>query len=400
MSSIINNIFSRSLTDIFRVWKREFRIVFHNIGVVVFFLLLPTIYPIVYGLIYNPELVREVPVTVVDDSRTPLSRDFTQKLNATQNINIISYSANLQEAKRLMNEKECYGILYLPQDFSRKIGCGEVADLNFYSDMSLLIRYRGFLVALTNVSMEMGAKLQTENINDIAPAMAYMAENPVPSFSITMGNPEQGFATFLMPGILVLILQQSLILGICMLGASERERIRLHGSDKMQINTGIFNMMIGKALCYFTIFIIPTIYILHFVPIFFSFPEAKNAIEVFVFITPYLFASIFMGMTLQVFVRERESSFLIIVFTSIIFLFLSGLSWPRYAMNSFWLFVSDCIPAVWAMEGFVRINANGSSLEQTAHPFIMLWLLTAAYFVLAYIIYRCIDHRGKRCLKK
>ncbi|MEG1539190.1 MAG: ABC transporter permease [Muribaculaceae bacterium] len=395
MSSIHKNIFSRSLIDIFMVWKYEFSAVFHNMGVMVFFLLLPTAYPIVYGLIYNTELVREVPVVVVDDARTPLSREFTRNVDATQNINIISYCANLQEAKRLMNEKECYGILYLPKEFSQKIGRGEVADLCFFSDMSLLIRYRGFLVALTNVVVEMGAKLQTANINEIAPGLESMTGNPAPSFSITMGNPEQGFATFLMPGILVLILQQSLILGICLLGANERERIRKIGVDAVSIKTGIFNTMIGKALCYYTVYIIPTIYILHFVPIFFSFPVAANMEQIFIFITPYLFASIFLGMTLQVFVRERESSFLVIVFSSIIFLFLSGLSWPRYAMNSFWYLISDCIPAVWAMEGFVRMNSNGSTLEQTSHQYLMLWLLTVVYFIIAYSIYRWIDRRPR-----
>lgn len=391
--SFKKNIFIHSLVDIFKVWKREFKIVFHDTGALIFFMLLPTAYPIVYSLIYNPELVREIPVTVVDDSRTPLSREFTRNLNATEYVNIISYSANREEAKRLMDEKECYGILYIPEDFSRAIGRGEQANVSFYSEMSLLIRYRSFLVSLNNIVMEMGAKIQSESIGSIAPSYASVTSDPIPSFSITMGNPEQGFATFLIPGILVLILQQSLLLGISMLGAGERERKLKYGYDNLQIRTGIIPSMIGKALCYFTIYIVPTIYILHFVPIFFKFPQLGNSLEIFIFILPYLFSSIFLGMVLQIIVREREASFLIIVFSSVVFLFLSGLSWPRYAMSRFWYLVSDCIPAVWAMEGFVRMNSNGSTLEETSHPFLMLWLLVAAYFILAYLIYRFVDRR-------
>lgn len=394
--SFNKNIFTRSLIDIFNVWKREFKIVFHDTGVLIFFMLLPTVYPIVYSLIYNPELARKIPVAVVDDSRTPLSREFSRNLNATEYLNIISYAANREEAKQLMDKKECYGILYIPEDFSRTIGRGEQANVSFYSEMSLLIRYRSFLVALNNIVIEMGAKIQSESIGSIAPSYAAVTSDPIPSFSITMGNPEQGFATFLIPGILVLILQQSLLLGISMLGAGERERSLKYGYDPLQIDTGIIPSMLGKALCYFTIYIVPTIYILHFVPIFFKFPQLGNALEIFIFTLPYLFSSIFLGMVLQAIVREREASFLIIVFSSVVFLFLSGLTWPRYAMSSFWYLLSDCVPAVWAMEGFVRMNSNGSTLEETAHPFLMLWLLVVAYFILAYLIYRFVDYRKSK----
>ncbi len=392
MSKINDNIISRTCIDIYHVWRREFSNVFHNMGVVIFFLLLPTAYPIVYALIYNPELVREVPVVIVDDARTIESREIGRQLDATQNMRIIGYCANLQEAKQLMNERECYGILYLPSDFSRKLGRGEPTTLSFYSDMSLLIRYRGFLVALTSVTMEMGAKLQQHSIDAISPSLAVNGSNPAPSFGIPMGNTTQGFASFLLPGILVLILQQSLVLGITMLGASVRERRKKNGGiDPLAISTGIIPNMIGKALCYFTIYIIPTIYILHYVPMFFSFPQIGNVAEIFTFVTPYLFASIFLGMVLQVFVRERESSFLIIVFTSVIFLFFSGLTWPRYAMSDLWYMVSSCVPSTWAMEGFVRMNSNGATLEESALPFQMLWLLSAIYFVIAFFIYRFID---------
>ena len=61
------------------------------------------------------------------------------------------------------------------------------------------------------------------------------------------------------------------------------------------------------------------------------------------------------------FVRERESSLLVIVFTSVVCLFLSGPIWPRYAFSPFWKMISDLVPATWGMEGFIRINSNGST---------------------------------------
>ena len=46
--------------SLFRVWRRETRLVFTDIGVLLFFFALPLAYPIVYTLIYNPEVVKKI----------------------------------------------------------------------------------------------------------------------------------------------------------------------------------------------------------------------------------------------------------------------------------------------------------------------------------------------------
>ena len=73
------------------------------------------------------------------------------------------------------------------------------------------------------------------------------------------------------------------------------------------------------------------IYTLHVVPWIFKFPAYGSIVDELLFVVPYLLAVSVFGLSLSVFVTERESSFLVIVFTSVIFLFLSGLTWPRYA---------------------------------------------------------------------
>ena len=72
---------------------------------------------------------------------------------------------------------------------------------------------------------------------------------------------------------------------------------------------------------------------------------------------------------------------LVVVFSSVVFLFLSGLTWPRYAMNPLWVLIGDAVPATWGVEGFVRINSDSGSLAEQGRPLGMLWLLSAVYFV-------------------
>lgn len=397
MMKKILNMLSGWFADMFRVWRREFSHVFHDQGVMLFFLALPTLYPVVYALIYNPELIRDVAVVVVDNSRTAESRHLVRMLDATEPIGIVGYAANMDEAKRAMHEKKCYGIVEIPADYARWLGRGETANVSFYCDMSLLLRFRQFTMALTQVQIAAGAEIQQRTLADLGlPASALASgATPLEVSQQFVGDPSQGFSSFIMPGILMLILQQSVVLGACMIaGAASERRRRNGGIDPLGIDAPATSTVIGKSLCYLAIMLPMVIYTLHIVPWMFKFPAYGNLFDELLFIVPYLLAVSVFGLTLSVFVTERESSFLVIVFTSVIFLFLSGLTWPRYAMSGPWQLIGACVPATWGVQGFVHINSDNASLALQSASYTNLWILTAVYFVAACIVFHF--HRPKR----
>lgn len=379
-----------------RVWRREFYLVFHDVGVMLFFFALPTLYPVVYTLIYNPEVVKEQPIAVVDQSMSVMSRDLTRMIDATDAIKLYGYANSMYEARRMMNNKDVYGILLIPADYEKKLGRGESPTVTFYSDMSLLLRYRTFVQALTNVQLALGDQLRsavTDRLGllaDAAPGITIKQE------AVMMGDPTQGFASFVIPGIIVLILQQSMLLGITMLnaGASERRR-RNGGIDPLAVPAPPSAALVGKTLCYLLLYIPMLLYILHLVPLMFSLPHLGNVWHYMIYMLPMLIASAMLGISISAFVTERETSLLVVVFTSVIFLFLSGLTWPRYAMNGFWTLIGDCIPAVWGLEGFIRMNGNGASLANETHCFLMMWILAAVYAIPAYFLTRYRDRTSR-----
>ena len=332
-----------------------------------------------------------MPAVVVDDCRYETTREYTRRLDASQYVKIAGYAANMQEARQAMAQKECYAIVYFPRDFEECLGRGETAHLSMYCDMSMLLRYKSILMAQTDVTASISADIQAD-VMQIAAMQGLSMGGAVPtvkSTSVPMGNTSMGIASALLPGILVLILQQSLVLGICMLAAGGRERARLNGGiDPMAIRAGTACTMIGKALCYFVIYIVPTIYILKYVPMFFSFPQNGHSLDIMIFMIPFLLSTIFMGMVVQRFIHERETVFLLFVFSSVLFLFLSGLSWPRYGMSPLWTVIGDCFPSTWAVNGYVAMKSNGAELWQVAHPYAMLWVQTVVYFVIAWVVGR------------
>ena len=318
-------------------------------------------------------------------------------IDATPAVEIYDYAPTVADARRIHNDHKAYGILLIPEDYATRLGRGEQAVVTFYSDMGLLLRYRTFVSALTDVQLAAGAKIQTEKIDMLGLPGQAVSGAPINSEAIMLGDPTQGFASFIIPGILVLILQQSLILGITMLSAGSSERRRRNGGvDPLAIPAGPATTILGKMMCYLCIYAPLVLFILNLVPELFSLPHIGSLFDYITFILPMLIASIMLGMIVSVFVTERESSMLVVVFTSVVFLFLSGLTWPRYAMNGFWRLIGDTIPATWGVEGFIRMNSNGSMLAQETHAYSMLWILAAIYFVMAWIVNRFLYPAKKR----
>ncbi len=379
--------------QVLRVCGRELLLVFRDEGVVIFFLLLNAVYPVLYAIIYNPEVVRNERVVVVDDNRTHASRDLVRRLDATQEIAIAGYAANMQEAQEAMHRKECYGILYVPRDFGQSAGRREQAHVSLYCDMSVMMRYKAMFTALSNVTQAMG----NERMAAVVEPVVNMGGSIVENHQVPVGNPAMGIASAVLLFILPLVLQQSMILGIAMLhGGSIERRRRNGGRDPMAIEASPGATIVGKMMCHQIIYVLPVIYVLHYVPLMFGFPQYGNLLHIICLAVPFVIAVSFMGQTLSAFVNERESVFLLFVFSSVVFVFLTGVSWPRYLMSRLWWLVGDCVPATWMDQGYVLMQTNASTLYQVQHPYWMLWIQVPVMFILAYLVERYVNRRRYR----
>ena len=78
------NYIGRGISDICRIWAEEMKNVVRDEGVLIFFVLVPLAYPLLYSWIYNNEMAREVPVVVVDQSNSAETRQFIRLADASQ----------------------------------------------------------------------------------------------------------------------------------------------------------------------------------------------------------------------------------------------------------------------------------------------------------------------------
>lgn len=382
-------IIHEGIRDTFYIWKDELKHVFKDSGVMIFFFLVPLVYPILYAFIYNNEVVHEAKLVVVDPSDSYLSREFTRRVDATADVKVVAVCPDMEAAKRMVDEKRAYGILSYPSDFSKDLHSGRQTTVSLYTDMSALLFYKAFLLAATEVSLDMGKEIRGHNLNASTDRLEQITVDPIPYESEALFNSQNGFASFLVPAILILVIQQTLVLGIGMSGGTARER-NGHGClvPSGRHFNGSLRIVLGKSLTYVLLYVPVCIWALAIVPKLFSLPQVGEGWTILLFVLPYLLACIFFSMTLSGLMTSRESPMLIFVFTSVILLFISGISWPKEAIPAFWRSVGYLFPSTPGIQGFVRINSCGAPLGSVAHEYQTLWIQAGFYFITSCLVYR------------
>ena len=386
--SLISQI-KQGIYDMCHIWAKEMRSVFADEGVLLFFIFLPLFYPLLYSWIYNNEVVNKVPVAIVDLSHSHDSREFVRKVDACSGVRVAYYCNNLEEAREVVGHQKAHGILYFPSDFATKLHRGEQAHVGVYCDMSLMLTYKAILQSAQAVSMEMGSQIQIAGSNSFTARDEEIATRPLDFDEVPIFNATGGYGNAILPGVLMLILQQSLLLGIGLAAGTARENNRYQDLVPMTSHhNGIFRIVLGKAMCYFMIYAVAGAYITLCVPRFFHFTTLAQGGPLLALMVPYLLACIFFGMMLSCLVRYRENVMLLVVFTSVPLLFMTGISWPVSNIPGVWKGVSLLFPSTFGVRGFLTLNSMGGTLDDITTEYMALWVQVAIYFFATCVVYR------------
>ncbi len=384
----INRI-KEGLQDACHVWAQEMKGTFRDEGVIIFFILVPLAYPLLYSWIYNNEVAREVPVAVVDDSHSAMSRDFVRRCDASPDVRIQCHATNMEEAKTLMGRQEVKGIYYIPSDFSTNINRMEQTAVSVYCDMSLMLAYKAVYQTALAVSQDMNSDIQIHSMGNMTDREDEIATRPLDYEEVPIFNPTGGYGNFILPGVLMLILQQTLVLGIGLAAGTARENNRFRELIPISRHyRGVFRIVTGKSMCYFMIYTVMAAYLTMVVPRIFGFVAMAQAPELVGIMLPYLLACIFFGMTVSCLIRHRENVMLLVVFFSVPLLFMSGVSWPQSNIPGVWQGVSWLFPSTFGVRAFVRVSSMGATLDDVLPEYRILWIQTVVYFITACIVYR------------
>ena len=388
------------MRDIAYIWRKEIRKIFKDAGVMIYLFLIPFGYPFLYSLIYNPQTLRELPVIVIDDDRSEMSRKFCRMLDATSGVSVMGYCGNIDEAKDLLGKKKIHGIVRINRDFEKDIMTGRSAHILLISDMNSLLYYRTLLTAGSNVVQELNDQINEKygfngsvDFGDekVTPQqhVINISVNPIKPYSESLYNPASGFATFIMPGVEVIVIQQALLLALGMMAGTALERNKNHHIfPNSRHYHNVYKIILGRTLCYFTLTLIAIFWTTVVVPKVFNFPQLGSLFDLMMFSIPYLLACIFLSMTLSCIIKEREEPLLLYVFISAPLLFLSGITWPWSSIPTFFKAIAMFFPSTFGIQGFIQIGSCGATLSDVQYYYFFEWGLAIFYFITTAFVYK------------
>lgn len=340
----------------------ELRIIARNGGVMLILLFAPLIYAVVYSSAYAKQVVEDVPIAVIDNSQSTSSRKVIAMLNASPYLDVKFQTANMLSAEKLLHNREIYGMVYIPEQYELDIISGRQSVVSVYCDASYFLMYREIFQGFTSV---------ISTINQInTPPQAVLCS------SHTLFNPQLGYGTFIMPAILIVILQQTAVIGIGMVGAIWRRR-------RLFENYKVLPIIVAKIIVYGAIYAVIAGYILTIHYHIFDYPSAGTIATAFAVMVPYILAVILLGIFISTLFRRAETVVVALLWSSIPILLLSGASIPLEGFPQWLHSLGLIFPSSSAVAAYIRVESMGATISQVRVEILRLWLLVLIYTILA-----------------
>lgn len=368
------------------VLMKEYRHIFSDAGVILVMIIALILYSTVYSLAYKNQVLRDIPIAVIDNSQSPSSRKLIETFDALPNIFVSYKPTNMDQAKDLFFDHKINGIVYIGHDYEKKLMRSEQAVVGVYVDASFFLMYRQVFIDVVGGITGVGARVEMLRLlsSGVSEPMAEVTVDPVGFDIKNLFNPYGGYGSFVMPAIIIIIIQQTLLIGIGMIGGTWREQgvyKELCTPGERRLST--VPIVLGKCVAYLSIYVVTVFYILGFHYKMFGYPMNGSFVNILAFMLPYMLSCIFLGIAISTLFRYRENSLLFLLWCSIPFLLLSGASIPREAIPEWLYTMGKVLPSSDGVSGFLKIQTMGANLNDVSEQLNWLWILTGVYFVLA-----------------
>lgn len=355
------------------------------------------IYFFFYPQPYLHEAIRDVPIAVIDQDNTNYSRELIRQFDANKSIETDLHIADLQTAKKLIEERKIYGVVLIPYRFQQHILEGKTSTVLYYGDASYILIYSNVATAINTVASNFGAKISISRkiAQGVDPAVATSNVSPFSTQLISLFNPQSGYATYIIPAAFILILYQTLLIGsiLCRLFSKNSDFETAFINQQNNATSSALLLLSGKLFTYLVLYLVYFIIYTVFANYWYNLPRLGNIFVSLSFIIPFIFSTALLGKVISHFVHTVSDVFCLIIPSSMIIFFVTGLSWPKELMPSLFHLIGYIFPAVPAIVGSVKINQMGANFSEFSLQYWHLWVLTIVYFLIAFILER-------RCIKK
>jgi ABC-2 type transport system permease protein len=374
------------LNELQVIFVKELKNALQDAGTILIFGVAVVAYPVLYSIGYMNESLKEVPVAVVDLDHSAYSRQYLRMLDATEQVSVVARPLNLKDAEKLFYEGTINGVFLIPEHFGKDILDRRQTQVLVYCDASRFLIYKQVLSGGSTSAGFFSSGIEYRELlaEGKMTHQAIGKINPLSVQVFNLYNPYSGYATFIVPGILFIVIQQSLLIGIGLLTGKRNEK-RKNGfySSEQSISEHVVPTVLGKAFAYSFLYLFTTLFLFGCFYRWFSFPERGSFLSIYLVLIPYLLSISFAGISLTFLFRKRVNALMFIVFLSPAIFFLSGISWPVQSMPLLIHIISFIFPSTPMIPAFVKLRIIGGGTTSITFEWTVLMLQMMGYFLLA-----------------
>lgn len=337
--------------------KREFRAILRDSGFLLLAIGAPLFYSLFYPFPYTRDIARNIPIGIVDQDNSYYSRQLAQMMRASEEIQPLNF-ATIKEAKQALEANKIFAISVLHKDFSKNIMKNVPQTVRIYTDGVYPIYYKQATAALQRAIKTMSAGIEIKKLQSLGTGKAAMVLRSPISFNIkNLYSPAGAYRNYLVPAVFVTLVQQIIIIIIGLRAGTLYEKKRRY-SPRIKP----FQVWLGNMFVYLFFAVMYFIYLFILIYRFYGFSGGTQIISWFLFYMIFAVATVGLGLTLANFFKERETSVMFLVVTSIPLLFTSGIIWPVWKMPVFIQIARLFVPMTYGIKGVVQIFIMNASL--------------------------------------
>jgi ABC-2 type transport system permease protein len=340
------------------------------------------IYAAFYPQPYRTEALRDVPIAVVDLDGTESSRELARRVDASADVAVAGIFPDQANARQAVYARNLFGVLVIPQYFERDLLHHRQAPIALYADASYFLIYQRLSGGVVAVARTMGAEVETARLIAVKvdTVLAAAAADPMPLTAVPLFNPQGGYATYILPAAFVLILQQTLLIGVGLLGTYRNDQ----AGAGLAAAAGPAAIVAGKLILET---VIVSFYLVA-LPYLYHIPRLGTPLTIFTIALPFVLAVGALGLVIAGLLRDPLTVQLVSAALGIPFLFLAGFSWPTEAIPPFLHAVAVLLPSTSAINGIVAVSQFGASIRDVRESFLTLWILALCYSAIAVLLER------------
>ncbi|HEX2982401.1 MAG TPA: ABC transporter permease [Ignavibacteriales bacterium] len=364
------------ITGFINIFKREIEFISKDVDIIIIILLSPMFYALFYGSTYIQKSETNVPIAVIDMDRSDISRKFTSYLDSHQLVNITETLPDFASAQNKVYAMEDYGIVYIPEDFSENLKSGKQTNLKIYLNTSRFLISNDINKAVNEVAQTMAAGIRIKYFqrSGYSYQQSFEMYEPIQLDIRSLYNTTESYGDFLIPASLILILQQTLLMGLAESVAKEREEGSFYEMEKAG-NYNIWGVIMGKGAPYILIY---SVYFFFFFSVNFSIFKLfflGNSFVIALLTFLFLSAIGMGGVFIASFFKRKALALQMVSLTSFPFFFVSGYSWPLEYMPGFIQAIAYFLPTTPYYNAFVRVSRMEAGLADVVPQLIHLTIL-------------------------